>query len=405
MYGLVLEGGGAKGSYHVGVYKALRELNIEIGGVTGTSIGALNGAAIVQGDFDKLVDLWKEAKVSNLFDVDEKILKDIRKWKFDKENVPYILQLSKDIFNNGGLETTKIIQLISKFIDENKVRESNMDFGIVTLSLTDRKALELFKEDIPKGKMVDYLMASSYLPVFKMEKLDGKNFLDGAYYDNMPINLIMQKGYKNIIAVRTLSRGRVRKVKIKKKDNINITYIQPNEDLGRTLDFDPVQAERNMKLGYFDCIKTLKGLKGYKYYLEPYQGDFMEFVLKNITKEKIKRIRKILGFEKIYHHRMLFEKIIPRVEMLLDMKGKNDYEDIAIRGLELIAEKYSDIDQFRIYTFEEFLNLIIKKYIKRPIRKISKVPDFIKHNQLLSYAVRDDIIVEIFKELIREAKI
>ncbi|HMM69555.1 MAG TPA: patatin-like phospholipase family protein, partial [Gudongella oleilytica] len=52
MYGLVLEGGGAKGSYHVGVYKALLEEGIPIGGVAGTSIGALNGAMIVQGDFE-----------------------------------------------------------------------------------------------------------------------------------------------------------------------------------------------------------------------------------------------------------------------------------------------------------------------------------------------------------------
>lgn len=39
MYGVVLQGGGTKGSYHIGVWKALRELGIEIGAVTGTSIG------------------------------------------------------------------------------------------------------------------------------------------------------------------------------------------------------------------------------------------------------------------------------------------------------------------------------------------------------------------------------
>ena len=33
MFGLVLEGGGARGAYHVGAYKAIRELNIEIGGI------------------------------------------------------------------------------------------------------------------------------------------------------------------------------------------------------------------------------------------------------------------------------------------------------------------------------------------------------------------------------------
>ena len=49
MYGLVLEGGGARGSYQIGVYKALLEMNIPIKAVTGTSVGALNGALIAQG--------------------------------------------------------------------------------------------------------------------------------------------------------------------------------------------------------------------------------------------------------------------------------------------------------------------------------------------------------------------
>ena len=45
MIGLVLEGGGAKGAYHIGAYRALSELGIQIDGVVGTSIGAINAAA------------------------------------------------------------------------------------------------------------------------------------------------------------------------------------------------------------------------------------------------------------------------------------------------------------------------------------------------------------------------
>ena len=50
---LVLSGGGAKGSYQYGVWKALRKLNIKFDIVTGTSIGAVNGAMIVLGDYKK----------------------------------------------------------------------------------------------------------------------------------------------------------------------------------------------------------------------------------------------------------------------------------------------------------------------------------------------------------------
>ena len=52
MKGLVLEGGGTKGAYQIGAYKALRDLGIEFQGVAGTSIGALNGAYIIQNDIE-----------------------------------------------------------------------------------------------------------------------------------------------------------------------------------------------------------------------------------------------------------------------------------------------------------------------------------------------------------------
>ena len=57
MKGLVLEGGGTKGAYQIGAFKALRELGIEFKGVAGTSIGALNGAYIVQDNIDVLEEI------------------------------------------------------------------------------------------------------------------------------------------------------------------------------------------------------------------------------------------------------------------------------------------------------------------------------------------------------------
>ena len=56
---LVLAGGGTRGAYQNGALRALRELgkdNWDI--VTGTSIGALNGTLVVQGDYEELNDLW-----------------------------------------------------------------------------------------------------------------------------------------------------------------------------------------------------------------------------------------------------------------------------------------------------------------------------------------------------------
>lgn len=73
-FGLVLGGGGAKGAYEIGVWKALRELDVPIKAVTGTSVGALNGAIIVQGDFDVAYELWTTISIENVINVEKEIV-------------------------------------------------------------------------------------------------------------------------------------------------------------------------------------------------------------------------------------------------------------------------------------------------------------------------------------------
>jgi NTE family protein len=260
--------------------------------------------------------------------------------------------------------------------------------------------MELLKEDIPKGKLVDFLIASANLPAFRIEEVDGKKYLDGGFYNNLPIDILADKGYKDIIAVRTLAMGVVRKAKIK---DLNVTFIQPVESLGTVLgvlDFNKGRAEEYINLGYYDAMKVFKKLKGYKYYCIPFEGNFINRLVDfyNEYKEKLYYIGHFLGYNEVCEDRMFFEKILPRLESILDMKGKNDYQDILIRFFERIAEKY-EVERFKIYKAEDFFELTIEKFREAPTAFIKNVPNFIKQNRILSLAVRDDLIVEIFAEL------
>lgn len=58
--GLVLAGGGARGAYQVGVWRALNELEVHYELICGTSVGALNGGLILQGDFSVAEKMWQE---------------------------------------------------------------------------------------------------------------------------------------------------------------------------------------------------------------------------------------------------------------------------------------------------------------------------------------------------------
>src|SRR5947209_6730335 len=70
---LVLQGGGALGAYHVGVYEALHEAGIEPDWVIGTSIGAINGALIAGNTAEqriaRLREFWKRVEQTAPFAV------------------------------------------------------------------------------------------------------------------------------------------------------------------------------------------------------------------------------------------------------------------------------------------------------------------------------------------------
>jgi len=225
MYGLVLEGGGAKGAYHIGALKALEELNIEIEAVAGTSIGAMNGAMFVQNKLDLAYDYWYNISTSKVLDIEDKYLSELLNLSINQNNLSYFINKAKEVLQNRGLDNSFLREILEENIDEEYLRKSNINFAIVTLSLSDLKPLELFLEDIPEGKVIDYIMASSYLPAFKMQRIDGKILIDGGFYENLPIKTLQNKGYKNIIAIRTYGLGDIEKKTDEKQELI---FINPS---------------------------------------------------------------------------------------------------------------------------------------------------------------------------------
>ncbi|MFW6022366.1 MAG: patatin-like phospholipase family protein [Halanaerobiaceae bacterium] len=404
MYGLVLEGGGAKGSYQIGAYKAIKEMNIEIGGIAGTSVGAINGALIIQNNWDRAYDIWYNINLSRLFDVDQVVLNEIRNLNFNHNNIKYIYNRLKTILNNRGIDLKKIRKLLVENIDEEAIRSSDMDFGIVTINLSEMEPMELYLEDIPEGSLVDYLIASSYLPTFKMEKMDGSLYLDGGFYNNLPINLLVDRGYENIIAVRTYAIGRVPDMKNKK---LTIDYIAPEENLGGILEFEQERIRNNIKLGYYDTLKFFKDLKGKRYYIEIEDSEsskdrYVDFFL-NINQGQLELLTEILDAKNLKGKRMLFEKIIPKLAVLLDVDKECDYEDIVLGLMEYAAEKL-DIERFKIYKFDDFVREISDKQKRKEDLETSNIPGFVLHNDLLSRAVKEQILNDIIRVIFAGVK-
>lgn len=209
-YGVVLDGGGARGAYQIGAWKALKEAGIRIHAVAGTSVGALNGALICMDDLKKAQDIWKSMTFSKVMNVDDGWMEGL----FEREHkVKDVLSQIWSVVTAGGIDVTPLKELIHELIDEEKIRQSGKEFYLLTFSLTDFKELDLGLEDIPEGRLEDFLLASAYLLGFKNEKMGGKRYIDGGVVNNVPLGSLVKRGCKDIIEIRIYGPGREPRVK------------------------------------------------------------------------------------------------------------------------------------------------------------------------------------------------
>lgn len=282
--GLTLAGGGAKGAYQIGVYKALLEAKIKIDGVTGTSIGSFNGAMIAADEFEKLEYFWTHENITKLMgvlDTVENLNKASLKDNIIASSSPFVTMVK-----NKGLSIDMLRDRLKEIVSEEKIRKSDIDFGLVTYKIKDKKGLYLFKEDIPKGKIVDYIVASCYLPVFQKKKLDDDSYyLDGCFCDNLPYNMLNEKGYDKIYVVELGSMG----MYPKNKTNAEIIRIKPSRNLGGSLNTNKYKIKENIKLGYYDGIKVFKKLDGKNFIFKKRNDWFYEFLTRKVSKRTLMR--------------------------------------------------------------------------------------------------------------------
>ena len=350
MKAIVLSGGGSKGSYQIGVWKALKKLHIKYDIVTGTSVGALNGALMTQKSYRKAIKLWKNINLKTLFG--EEAIENTSNLK--------LLKMYKDNFiKNGGMDVENLQNVINKNININKFFKSNINYGLITFNLSKRKPLKLTKKKIPKDKLTDYLMASaSCYPAFKKKEIDNKNYIDGGVYDNLPINLALELGADEIISIDLKAPG----IKQPPKKKVPTIKIVPNNELTNFLNFNEEGAKRNIKFGYNDTLKVFKKAEGKKY----------TFKLNSLEKN-IKKHNNTWNytFNKIVNNK----KLIATIKKLLKLNDKTT-EKITKKILLSIMEslgKDFEIDETRIYSYNNFNKKLIRNLNKNISNKnISK---------------------------------
>ncbi|WP_312710995.1 patatin-like phospholipase family protein [Proteiniclasticum ruminis] len=344
MYGLALGGGGSRGSYEIGVLKALQELNIEIGAITGTSIGAINGAAYLMNDFALMEEIWMSLNRDSLI-------------KFESQIVP-------EVIRQRGFDFEILLSLLHEILDEETIRNHPTDLGIVTYNLTARKPVVLFKEEIPQGKLIDYVAASANHPSFQRLRIDGDAYIDGAVYDNIPVRPLYDKGYTEIIAVNLHTFGDRRNL----SGPYQLIEIESNNPLGSILFPDPETIRNNMTYGYLDTLRAFKKLYGATHYFERLD-DFA--LLSSLNAEEVKNLKETI-------HPFFLNKTLEKYQKLLF----TDYS-LTQAALEITAEAL-EISSLKVYRHQgELLDAIF-----------SKIQEMVQGEDKISWKER-----AIFKEL------
>lgn len=367
MRGLALEGGGAKGAFHVGALQAFFDRGITFDAVTGTSIGALNGAMIAQGDFETLKMLWTNAAISKVADVDDAEFDKLMSGDYDRSLVKYLVKKAREVISSRGMPIDKLKSIVDKYIDEDKLRASKVDYGLVTVAVSNGwEPMELFKEDVPEGLLKDYILASAYYPLYNRPEIGGKRFLDGGIYNNCPISPLVRKGYSDIVAIRTGSRMPMRGVIDR---SVKVTYVIPSESLGGTVDLRKSHVEYNMKLGYFDALRALDKLGGFRYYIEPMEvAEAMSFML-NLRESAFSDLSDVLR-EKGPRN-TIFAHAFAVAHAELDLPDKFGAVETMTAILEEAARIHG-VEKFKIYTLNDFLKEIKSRLDTPPSGPVTK---------------------------------
>ena len=268
-YAIALEGGGAKGAYEIGAWKALEEAGIKYNAVSGTSVGALNGALMAMRDLPRAETAWNDMRLSKVIELDKEGEEDLHKamnGELELGDIQELIPQMFEIIRNRGLDVAPLRAWMREVVDVKKVKQSDVELFVSTVSISDRKGLEIKINDLPEEEIYDMLLASAYHPSFRLEKLGGKLYTDGGFVDSLPLHALVVNGYKDIIAVRIPGMGWERRFRM--PDDVNVTTIHTNSDLGFVLNFDAEQSRRDMAIGYLDAQRVLYGLYGQKYYID-----------------------------------------------------------------------------------------------------------------------------------------
>lgn len=173
--GLALGSGGARGWAHLGVLQALRERDIQVDFVAGTSMGAVAGAFLAAG---------REAALRELAEHLD--------WRRLRQ---FFWEISMS--RSGLTDGKRLLEETRKLLGVKEFRELALPFRAVATDLNTGEEVVL-----DSGNLLQALRASISIPgVFSPVLLGRRLLVDGGLVNPVPVNVVRAMGAQRVIAV------------------------------------------------------------------------------------------------------------------------------------------------------------------------------------------------------------
>ncbi|MBR0795826.1 patatin-like phospholipase family protein [Bradyrhizobium jicamae] len=203
---LVLQGGGALGSYQAGVYEALHEAGIEPDWIVGTSIGAINASLIAgnspQNRTTRLRAFWKKMEQNPVWsfrDIYPGFNEKLSYWSTVTNGIPGFFRPSPlahagDSYvlgadNAGYYSTAPLEKTLAEFVDFDLVNQCSPRLTVGAAHLRTSEMRYFDSRDTRLG--VKHIMASGALPpAFPAIRIDGELYWDGGILSNTPTEVV-----------------------------------------------------------------------------------------------------------------------------------------------------------------------------------------------------------------------
>ena len=264
--GLVLAGGGGKGAYELGVWKALDELKLTkyITVFSGTSIGAFNSVLFAMNDMKKADELREEVTMDKLVPISksELIKRGIGLYIGGKN-----LQLAKKFLNykleHGAIANDGAIEVVEKYLDFNKIKENNKICYAACTKLSDFSAKYFKINDFDEETGKKIVLASASLPlIYDCTEVLGEKYIDGGIADNIPIQPVYGENCNIIIVVLLSKEAQVDRTLYPNSKLIVISPENLDENtITGTLNLNTDAKRIRIIEGYNDTINKLEPIK------------------------------------------------------------------------------------------------------------------------------------------------